>query len=244
MARFKPLGGKSRRYLDTKTGETISRRAYQKITQGLSFEEKAAFNRAQDATTSILRPARGRKSALKGTATEKNIIAEARLEAAKRQREIAKAEKERKAVARKIARVTGRKTKRRKITKKLLKPGSFGARVSFDDYDEYLAILNEARQTGVIFSYGLGMVGVNENTGQDLGITVFRMTFLGDTIPRDEFEYEMSAALEERAYFMFAHYFMHLAFKKEYAQQLALTARSAGRGKKQGQLLRGARRSR
>lgn len=65
---FVPLGGKSRNYQNTKTGEIISRRQYDKRFGSLAktgfktYEDKARASKIIDERKQLLRPARGRKS--------------------------------------------------------------------------------------------------------------------------------------------------------------------------------------
>jgi hypothetical protein len=67
---YKPLGGKSRRYVNTRTGETISRYQYDKLYGSTkdfkgSTHLKAKVNRELNPAISKARPAKGRKSTLK-----------------------------------------------------------------------------------------------------------------------------------------------------------------------------------
>lgn len=228
-SRYKALGGKSRRYLDTETGATISRRTYQKLSEGLSFEEKAATNFARDAKAAILRPAKGRQSQRKAVGLEREMVAEMRLEERERITRAKTLEKETRKIERTIQRKINRKVKQKKVTKQLLKAGSYGARISFVDYEGYLKAQREAVATGVIIAYSLGLVGVDENTGQDRGITVFPLRFVTDVIDRDTFDEEMTAAIERYSYFMVSHYFMHLAYKKDFARGKKSEAKSRGK---------------
>ncbi len=65
---FVPLGGKSRNYKNTKTGEIISRRQYDKQYGSLAktgfktYEDKARAAKIIDERRQLLRPARGRKA--------------------------------------------------------------------------------------------------------------------------------------------------------------------------------------
>lgn len=64
---WKALGGKSRQYLNERTGEVLSRRQFDKLAGRLpqgSYEKKAAANKAAAPGVAAARPARGRRSAL------------------------------------------------------------------------------------------------------------------------------------------------------------------------------------
>lgn len=221
MARFKPLGGLARRYLDTQTGEEISRWQYQKLTNGLDFREQARTNRKADPMLAELRPAKGRKSAVKSVGLERELIAEARLEEREKKKALEEKRKAEKKLNSTIQRKQKRKVRQKQVSKQLLKPGSYGARISFIDYDGYVKAVKEAQKTGVVFSYSLGLIGVDENTGADLGITAFKLTHVNSIYSRKVFEDEMSAVKESYSYFIFLHYFMHLAYKKDFAQSRA-----------------------
>jgi len=72
---FQYLGGKDRRYLNTLTGETISRRQYDKLSGKLgefsSYEKKAKASKELNPELYAARPARGRSSQLKSSLTSK-----------------------------------------------------------------------------------------------------------------------------------------------------------------------------
>lgn len=228
MARFTALNNKTRQYIDNTTGEIISRRQYQQRSRGgITNELNARLNAAKNPELAAIRPARGRASALKKTETEKHLIAQARLEDAARRKEIA-AEKKAEREAEKLLakRATKKVHKRRKITMSVLKPGHKGARLPFDNYDDYVAMFWEAKRGGKVIFYGLGASGYHENTGKELDITVFTMRTLTNPIPETLFNDEMDAAIEEISYFEFSHYWIHLAFKEEFAQQRATKKRA------------------
>lgn len=218
MPTYQPLGGKSRRYRVLETGEEISRREYLKRTKGTSFEKIRDENLKRDPLTSVLRPARGRRSALK--AEEKQLIAQARLEE-RRERELReKIEKERRRVERQIKKVVGKKVSRRKITKRLLKPGRLGARIVFNNYSEYREALREMRALGdeVVWGYGVGVVIANEETGDERDATLWTLQGINETIDEDELDDVTQEFIESRAYnAQFARWFMHVRFAKNFA---------------------------
>lgn len=218
MPTYRPLGGKSRRYLEIESGQEISRREYLKRTRGTSFEKIRDENLRKDPLASVLRPARGRKSAQK--AEEKALIAQMRLEE-KREKELRdKIEKERKRVERQIKKVVGKKVSRKKISKRLLKPGRLGARIVFNSYDEYLEALREMRALGenVVWGYGVGVVIANEETGEERDATLWTLQGIGETIGEEELWDVTTEFLESRAYkAQFARWFMHVRFAKSFA---------------------------
>jgi hypothetical protein len=62
---WKPLGGKSRNFINTETGEILSRRQYEQKILGRGpsfFQKKAAANKAANPELAAARPARKRKS--------------------------------------------------------------------------------------------------------------------------------------------------------------------------------------
>lgn len=217
MKLWKLLPG-AKRAVNIETGENISRRQYDKIRRGtdLSNEKLAQLNRVTNPQLSELRPARGRKSALKASPTEQALIAEARQEDRQRRKELAAEEKKRKADERELARRLNRpKRKLRKVTAGLLKPGHKAARIPFDTYEEYLQLFDQAKRGGKVIFYGLGVQGHHENTGAELDITVFTMRTLDRPVSEDDFDGAMFDVLENYAYFVFENYWMHLAFKRE-----------------------------
>lgn len=217
MANFKPLGGTSRNYLNLGTGEVISRRQYLKQTQGTSFEEIARKNKALNPELSALRPAKGRKSALKSEAAK--MIAEARLEAERRKKEIADAKKAEKKKLKEIERAVSKKVRSKKVTKALLKPGKMGVRVAFGDYDRYLGIMKEAQDIGVVFSYSVGAVLRDEETGDERDAIIFGQRIIRDVIPQEELFRQTMAFMESKTYgLVFVHWFVHLSYAKAYAK--------------------------
>jgi len=230
MANFERVPGPARQYRNTDTGEIISRRKYLEQKRGVSNEMFAKMNAVTNPELAALRPARGRKSALKLSKTEQELIAQARLEDKLRQREIREEAKKKREIEKLLKkRGTKKQIKRRRITGALLQPGRMGRRIPFETYDDYVEMFKEAKAGGKVKFYGLGMQGYHENTGQELDITVFTMRTLTRPIPEDEFFAVMEEALEERLYFVFTNYWMHLAFSKEYAAQRAAKAKNRKR---------------
>lgn len=219
---WESLGGKARKYRNIKTGEEISRWAYNKLKTGVDFRTAAEHARIINPEVAVLRPARGRKSALKKTGVERKMIAEARIEDRQRREEIAKQQAEVRKLERKIDRARNKKVKRRKITKAALIPGRRAVRTPFNTYGEYLEIFAEAKRIGVVAFMGVGVVGLDENTGEERDATIFTMRLLTRPIPEDEFEDEVTNFLEAKAYFAFSHYFAHVAYRADYADAKSL----------------------
>lgn len=218
MALFESLKDKGRNYRNTITGEVVSKRQRDKyLRAGLSNETAAKLNKVTNLDLALSRPARGRPSILKKSETEKKLILDARKEDLQRKREIAAEQKELKFIERKIAQQERKKVTRGRVTKAMLKPGSMGARVSFNTYGEYLKCLAEAKSIGVVRGYGLGMVGFDEKTGEERGITVFGMILIKDApIKQDVFDERFEEERIARQYFVFQHYFMHVAFREDF----------------------------
>lgn len=233
MAAFERVPGVLRQYRNTATNEVISRRQYLKtLRAGLSNEKFAQLNAITNEELSVSRPARGRKSLLKTGEVERHQIAQARIEDKKRREELAiEAKKERELNKLLKKRSSKKPVKRKHVTGRLLKAGRKGARVPFDSYEDYVEMFKEAVRGGKVMFYGLGMEGYHENTGKELDITVFTMRTFTRPIPEAEFYSHMEDALEEHSYFVFTNYWMHLAFKEEYAKQKAEKAKAKGKRK-------------
>jgi len=232
MATYVRVPGKERNYVNTDTGQVISRRQYLKQKRGgLSNETYARINATNDKLEQVSRPARGRSSLLKKTETEKNFIAQARIEDQLKKLEIAQKNKEERALERVKQRKANKKTKIYKDISRTLQPGKKGRRVAFDTYDEYVAYFNDAKRSGKIRFYALGVEGYHENDGRTLTATVFTMRTFDKPIPEPIFEAEMDNAIEEWSYFVFTNYWMHLAFAIEYAAKRRETAKARKRRK-------------
>ena len=219
-------GDSARRYRNKKTGEIISRRQWLQLKAGTTLENKAKMNRLTNQKLSELRPARGRASALKKSEVEKELIAEARIEDRARRMELAEQAKR----ERQLKLIKDRKAKKhvraKKFNVRLLKPGRLGVRIPFNEYDEYVEIFKDAKASGKVLAYSLGLAGYDERDGKDLGITVFTLRAFDRPIKEDAFNDAMADELEERSYFMFTNFFMYLAFKKEYALQKTQRAKA------------------
>lgn len=225
---FKPLGGKSRNYVNEKTGEILSRRQFDKL-RDIFYEKKAAENKAKDQLEQLARPAKGRKSVRKVTPAFKKSIVEARAE--KQAEEIA-AEKARKDMAAKVRMVQRRAAKRihvKKIRDQLLEAGRVGARIPFNTFAEYVDLWKQIQKMGEkIFAYSLGITYIvteeRSEVGQERDVTVFTLMVAKDFIDEEEFDEAMRADMQERTYLKFAHFWMHLKFGNKFAQAKATRA--------------------
>lgn len=233
MAAFERIPGVLRQYRNTATGEVISRRQYLKtIRAGLSNEKFAQLNAITNEELSVSRPARGRKSLLKIGETERKQIAAARIEDKRRREELAIQQRKDRELNKLLKkRATKKPVSRKHITGRLLKAGHMGARIPFQTYEDYVEMFHEAVRSKKVMFYGLGMQGYHENTGKELDITVFTMRTFTRPLPEDEFYAHMEEAMEEHSYFVFNNYWMHLAFKKEYATEKANKAKAKGKRK-------------
>lgn len=213
---FKPLGGKSRQFLNTETGEILSRRQYDKL-RGILYEAKAEANKRADLAASLARPAKGRKKA------ESRAEAELRAEAEKIRRQIEEEEKQKKKLLR-AATSRAHKAKPKVIRKAMLKAGHRAERVDFTQYEQYENYIKQMRETKLangrrlVSSYAIGIVGYDERDEKELGATLN-----GLMLPNVVFtEYELRELSDDfilsRPYFVFSHYFLHLHFDKAYAE--------------------------
>lgn len=229
---FKGLGGTAKQVLNEKTGEILSRRKYaEQVKRGglLTNEELAKINRQQNAIESISRPAKGRKSIQKLSPEFKKTVAEVRLETeAEKKRNIAKAKAEKKA-SDKIERLNKRQNvKVPKFKKSLLKAGSKARRLGFNNYAELMTLLKDAKASGAVFSYSLGVVGISTRDALNPHLeapAVIEAMHIGSVIDEKTFHEEMSAYVEsKKSYFHLLHYYVQLSFTKKYYEQRAKDA--------------------
>lgn len=228
---FERIPGPKREYRNILTGEIVGRRTRDKYYRaGLTNEKLAELNKVTNLDLALSRPARGRASILKKEPTERELILAARKEDLKRRKEIAAEQKELKAIERQIRKQELKKVRRNRVTNAILKGGARGARVSFNTYDEYLKSLKEAKALGTVEGYGLGMVGYDDKSGESRAITVFTMQSIRNRpISEEVFEERFDEEREERLYFVFQHYFMHVAFYESFTRQVEAEWIKAGR---------------
>ena len=209
-----PLGGKSRQYKNTETGEILSRRQYDKMVGRIlgSYEKKAQANKAANLEAAVSRPARGRTKAI----TEFEVKERVKTEEKRIQLKLETA-------AQKKAIKAARQIRTKSIRPQLLKTGHRAERISFLDYDEYLNYqeqMKNARVAGMplITAYGIGLVGFDIRDGKLLTATLWPMMTTRTLIDEEEFFEATNDFQETRSYFEFTHYFLHLHFNREYAE--------------------------
>lgn len=221
------LPGAARNYFDTETGEIISRRQYDKLYGALkkaglsSYEAKAKQNLAKSEAEQLARPARGRTS-LRGYSEEtKRDIVNARHEFKAQKAQTAKVKKAQ-------DKIRARANRRPAITNRLLKSGKMSRRVYTGlSQEEIQEVIEEARQARV-FAYGVGVIGVDEQTGDERDVW-YRMDGkkvmrpVGDDFTDEDFE-SMMDWISEYSYLIPAAAFVHLSFEIEYARQKKETA--------------------
>jgi hypothetical protein len=226
MAKLLPgyigLGDTARRVLNTETGEILSRRQYaQKVKRGglLTNEELAKLNKAHEPLESISRPTKGRSSLQKLAPEIKKELAQTRIESIKEKKEKEAQEKKKKLAERKLEQLKSREVVKvpKKITLGTLKPGSKGRRIPFNTYEDYLKIRREAEKSGHVLAIGLGAEGIDprEEIPRMISFTVFPMRPVHETIKEDEFNDDFSTETENRSYFVFLHFWAHLAFRRQ-----------------------------
>ena len=208
-----PLGGKSRNYKNTETGQILSRRQYDKLTKGINYEQKAKANKKANLEQAVARPARGRTKAT----TQKEI--NQRLEAARIQ-----AESKLENAASRNATKKRNSIKRKKITPSLLKTGHFARRIPAKDEDEADEIRLEIKAWKMsngkryVSAIGYGMTGFDSrHPEKELDVTLIHMQSPAVEVrpPLDE---QRDDYLDEKPYFIWSHYWVHLHFDPAYAQ--------------------------
>lgn len=222
------LPGASRNYFDTDTGEIISRRQYDKLYGALkkaglkSYEEKAQKNLQKSEAEQLARPARGRTSIQKLAEGPRQDIVNARHEFKEQKAKTAKVKKAQ-------DKIRNRASRRPKITNRLLKSGRMSQRVYVPLSAEAIQEVVEEARTARVFSYGVGIVGVDEQTGEEREVW-FRLDGMQGVTRsiRDDFtddDYEnMVEFFSEYGYLIPVAAFVHLSFEKEYAKQKKETA--------------------
>ena len=218
QADFERVPGPARAYRNKKTGKVISRRQYQNLS-GVSFEAKAKANREKDAAAQLARPAKGRSSVRKLSKEMQADIVKARQEAKESKAAAERARKEETKRLRKVEQMKKKKIHRKKIRPQLLRSGNMGERIAFETYEDYLEAIDEAKRSGVVFAYGLGWSGVDSRDLRELDVTVLRLTALSSVLGEEEFDEIMEESQLEKPYMDFLHYWMHVAFKREYADK-------------------------
>lgn len=217
--------------LNEKTGEILSRHAYAKIKHaGLSSHQLAKLNAVTDKAAQIARPARGRSSIQKLAPEYKKTVAELRIEAEQKKKEKAAKAKKADKAHKKIEQLLGKQiVKVPKFSGRLLKPGNKARRVPFNDYEEYVTLRNDAKKSGLVFSYFVGIEGIDTRSEKAdpklISITVFPGTHIGSVIDEETFNDEIQTVLEDKAsYFLLLHYWIHFSFTEAYYTKKAKDA--------------------
>ncbi len=238
---WQAVKGTARNYKNIKTGEVLSRRQFDKL-RGISYETKAKINKAKNEKLQLLRPARGRKSALKLDSELKEAVATARKDRADALAEKKLIEAETKKQNTKFMRAMNKKIPTPKISKQSLKTGHMGVRKAFSSYEQYVELLTEAQRLGVIFMYGLGWTGVSDRDGQvgeTRDVTVFKMADVKLMRSEEEFNEAFEESILEKQYMHFRNYFMHFGFDKEYARDRIRRSKDPKIKKKYSYMLKG-----
>lgn len=184
-----------RKYLNTKTGEIITRRQFDKLSGRVvgSNEQKAKRNKADDELAQIMRPARGR--------TKAKSVEEAQ------------------------ERLEVKKKKLKSIRPQLLKTGHRAERIPFYSYEDYIFLLQEARNKKLsngrrlITSYSWGIDGVDDRNGKRItAILSNGMSSPSVVLSEDEFNEAFFEFVETHIYYLHKNFFMHLHFDREYAE--------------------------
>lgn len=184
-----------RKYLNTKTGEIITRRQFDKMSGRVvgSNEQKAKRNKQDDELAQLMRPARGRKKAKTLEEGEERIVI--------------------------------RKGNVKKIRPQLLKTGHLAERIRFFTYADYKDLLEQAQKVKapngrrLITSYGWGIDGIDERPPhRKLGATLGKLASPNDVLKEIDFNQAVLSYLLSTKYFLFKSFFMHLHFDREYAQ--------------------------
>lgn len=228
MATFERVPGKARNYRNIETGEVVSRRQYLKSVRGISNELLAKRNAATNPQLQLSRPARGRSSLIKKSEVERELVSSIRLEDKLKKAELAQIAKQEKALESKIKRIQNAKPKRIKsLSSRILKKGAMGVRVPFYTYEQYIQMFNQGKADKDIGSYGIGVNGYDESSGDERTFTLFRLRDFSRPIPEDEFLEAADDEIEGRSYFAFTNFYMHVAFKVEFVRQRNEAAKSA-----------------
>lgn len=215
---FKSLGGSARNYLDTETGEIISRWEYHKRIAGKTFRQEAKERKQKDLKAVLAKPARGRKKAAS------DFEAEIRLQAAQD-----KADKERELRLVKAAQKANKKIRLKKIRPQLLVSGRRAARIPFSDYADFVELnkqMNEVKLPNgrrLIESYAIGVSGFDERVmpPSQIDATLFTLQSPRVKITKADLDLALEDFLSEKTYFVFSHFWIHLHFDKAYAEKRA-----------------------
>ena len=217
--------GKTERFIDLITGKEVSRRYRDEAVNRITYEKKALANKVLNEEEQLARPAKGRTSASKLAPAIKSEVAKVRKEERERKAQVAALEREQRAMDRRAQQLRGKRVNPPKVINgSLLRAGTIGRRINFNNYAEYLDLFEKAKKSRIVFLYGLGWTGIDLRTSREQGVTVFPMRDFGKPISESKFNGEFQQSVEEKSYMEFLHYWMHLAFDVKYARDKAKKA--------------------
>lgn len=230
---FKYLGGTARRYLNTATGEILSRRKYDETVRGrMSYEAIAKANKEKDELAQLARPARKRSSIQKLAPEIKAEIAKARQEDKRAREKLEKQLKEELKLNRLIERKKNKKVRTPKFSPRLLRPGTLSRRIPFSEYSQLVELFNGAKKSKVVFGYMVGIAGVDSRTGKELDAMLMpALRGLDRVISEGDFDDSVEIFLNEKLYFIPLHFFVHFSFTREYAKKVAQKAGIVWKGR-------------
>lgn len=210
------LGGKSRQFKNTETGEILSRRQYDKLVGRIvgSYEKKAKENKLKNLEEALARPAPGRTKAV--TEKEKELRAEIEKERLQIKAETAIEKK---------AKKKANATKIRKIRPQLLETGKKARRIPFLTYEQYENYVEQMRNQRMsngrrlIYSYGIGIYGYRTEDGETelTGATLTPQMTPSVLLSKEKFTELSEDFLLSKSYFTFISYYLHLHFDDEYS---------------------------
>ncbi len=207
---WRRLPGSARQYINNKTGEVLSRRQYdEKIGRlhqaGIKTNEaQARRNAATQGEAQLLKPARGRKSALK-------LGSDARL-AEIQQRAEKKVQAE---IRKRIAREQTKKTQvPEKLTLRNFKKGKKGRFFYVPlEFDAIRDFIETASDYPGAFGYTVGFTFVDSRKGTTGQATLFSLRAFNVDFDEDDFD-EMEDFIDERSYIEAAKAMVYIALKK------------------------------
>lgn len=216
----------------TPLGDEISQRQYRKIVRSVSTltpysgtkkvitnEALAKFNREIDLEKQLARPARGRKGLSKVSEKQRESIVKKRL-IKKLTKELGKerAKERRKIVTLRnsaIKKATGKKAK--KFSLNMLRPGRLAFQTPFYTYDELIQLIADAKKSGKVFAFTVGINGIDERTGESRTPVLGGLMDLNLKYPESRLNDATDEFMNEHLYMVFLSWYVHFSFKKDYA---------------------------